>query len=154
VGQIPENRLWCRPSPILTAANVPISGGHHVLCAATFAGRSNDIATGQRCRNRGAPRAAWCSGTCCIWARSTFRRNWRGAGRSKFWRTAQRSRDVSLFPEDRLAERGRHASTVHVKLVAVAVGRPAPMGRMLAALTAMGELQLDQFWSTRLGMSA
>ena len=77
---------------ILSAANVPIIGGHHGSCAAKFAGRmESNTAIGALSRTRGSPGGAWGSGTCCTWARSTTRRNWRGGGRSRFWRTAPRN---------------------------------------------------------------
>jgi hypothetical protein len=39
----------------------------------------------ERCREHAGRRGAGgCSGTCCTWARSTTRRNWRGGGRSRF----------------------------------------------------------------------
>jgi len=41
-------------------------------CATRTAGRmASRIATGALSRTRGSPGAAWCSGTCCTWARST-----------------------------------------------------------------------------------
>ena len=61
-------------------------------CAAKFAGRmASNTATGALSRTRGSPGGAWCSGTCCTSARSTTRRNWRGGGRSRYWRTARRN---------------------------------------------------------------
>ena len=58
-------------------------------CAAKFAGRmASNTATGALSRTRASAAGAWCSGTCCIWARSTTRKNWRGGGRSRLSRTA------------------------------------------------------------------
>src|SRR5437764_11105116 len=34
-------------------------------------------ATGALSRTHASPAGAWCSGTCCIWVRSTTLRNWR-----------------------------------------------------------------------------
>ena len=62
-------------------------------CAARSAGRmASNIATGALSRTHASPAGAWCSGTCCTWARSTTLRNWRGGGRSRFWRMAPRDR--------------------------------------------------------------
>ena len=62
-------------------------------CAVKFAGRmASNTATGALSRTRGSPGGAWCSGTCCTSARSTTRRNWRGGGRSRYWRYAPHCR--------------------------------------------------------------
>src|SRR5258708_31699412 len=52
---------------------------------------ASNTATGALSRTRGSPGGAWCNGTCCTSARSTTRRNWRGGGRSRYWRMAPRN---------------------------------------------------------------
>jgi hypothetical protein len=66
---------------------------------------------------------------------------------------AAQPRTLSLFPEDRCAGALADASTVHVKLSQLQLRRPRQWGACWLALTLWRELQLDQFWSTRLGMS-
>jgi hypothetical protein len=66
---------------------------------------------------------------------------------------AAQPRTLSLFPEDRCAAALADASTVHVKLSQLQLRRPRQWGACWLALTLWRELQLDQFWSTRLGMS-
>src|ERR1700746_964411 len=39
---------------------------------------ASNIAIGALSKTPASPAGAWCSGTCCIWARSTIRRNWPG----------------------------------------------------------------------------
>src|SRR5260370_38554195 len=114
--------------------------------------RSN-TATGASSRTRGSPAGAWWSGTCCIWARATARRNWRGGGRSRWWRTAPRNPAVSLFPEDRCEGVLADASVVGVRLSELRLRRPRQWGACWLALMLWHELQLDQFWSKRLGAS-
>ena len=62
-------------------------------------------------------------------------------------------RTLSLFPEDRCAAALADASTVHVKLSQLQLRRPRQWGACWLALTLWRELQLDQFWSKRLGSS-
>jgi hypothetical protein len=63
---------------------------------------------------------AWCSGTCCTWARSTTRRNWRGRRSIAVLEDgAARPRMLSLFPEDRCEGLLADASIVRVKLSAL-----------------------------------
>src|SRR5258708_32522135 len=62
-------------------------------------------------------------------------------------------RTLSLFPEARCAGAPADASTVHVKLSQLQLRRPGQWGACWLAVTLWRELQLDQFWSTRLGMS-
>jgi hypothetical protein len=66
---------------------------------------------------------------------------------------AGQPRTLSLFPEDRCAAALADASTLHVKLSQLQLRRPRQWGACWLALTLWRELQLDQFWSTRLGSS-
>ena len=66
---------------------------------------------------------------------------------------AAQPRTLSLFPEDRCAGALADASTVHVKLSQLQLRRPRQWGACWLALTLWRELQLDQFWSKRLGSS-
>jgi hypothetical protein len=95
----------------------------------------------------------WCSGTCCIWARSTTRRNWRGGSIEVLEEHAAQPRTLSLFPEDRCAGALADASIVHVKLSQLQLRWPRQWGACWLALTLWRELQLDQFSSKRLGSS-
>src|SRR5438067_11521177 len=62
-------------------------------------------------------------------------------------------RTLSLFPEDRGAGVLADASIVHVKLSQLQLRRPRQWGAGWLALLLWQELQLDQFWSKRLGVS-
>jgi hypothetical protein len=64
---------------------------------------------------------------------------------------ATQPRTLSLFPEDRLAGALADASIVHVKLSLLQLRRPRQWGACWLALLLWRELQLDQFWSKRLG---
>src|SRR5215471_2684968 len=66
---------------------------------------------------------------------------------------AAQPRTLSLFPEDRCAAALADASTVHVKLSQLQLRRPRQWGACWLALTLWRELQLDLFWSKRLGSS-
>src|ERR1700751_4406662 len=66
---------------------------------------------------------------------------------------ATQPRTLSLFPEDRLAGALADAWIVHVKLSLLQLRRPRQWGACWLALTLWRELQLDQFWSKRLGAS-
>src|SRR3954470_12287446 len=66
---------------------------------------------------------------------------------------ATQPRTLSLFPEDRFAGVLADASIVHVKLSLLQLRRPRQWGACWLALLLWRELQLDQFWSTRLGSS-
>src|SRR5947207_15021418 len=66
---------------------------------------------------------------------------------------ATQPRTLSLFPEDRCAEVLADASIVHVKLSQLQLRRPRQWGACWLGLTLWRELQLDQFWSRRLGSS-
>ena len=111
-------------------------------CAAKFAGRmANNTATGALSRTRGSPAGAWCSGTCCIWARSTIRQElaWRRSI-EVLEDGAAPPRTLSLFPEDRCAAALADASTVHVKLSQLQLRRPRQWGACWLALTLWREL--------------
>jgi hypothetical protein len=115
---------------------------------------ASNTATGVLSRTRGSPAAAWCSGTCCISARSTIRGNWRGGGRSRFLEDgAAQPRTLSLFPEDRCEGLLADASIVGVKLSELRLRRPRQWGACWLALLLWRELQLDKFWCKRLGVS-
>src|SRR5215469_3619034 len=115
---------------------------------------ANNTATGALSRTRGSPAGVWCSGTCCIWARSTIRQElaWRRSI-EVLEDGAAPPRTLSLFPEDRCAAALADASTVHVKLSQLQLRRPRQWGACWLALTLWRELPLDQFWSKRLGSS-
>src|SRR6201982_3420849 len=66
---------------------------------------------------------------------------------------ATQPRTLSLFPEDRFAGALADASIVHVKLSQLQLRRPRQWGACWLALMLWRELQLDQFWSKRLGVS-
>src|SRR5262249_4146698 len=66
---------------------------------------------------------------------------------------AARPRTLSLFPEDRVEGLLADASIVGVRLSELRLRRPRQWGACWLALTLWRELQLDQFWSTRLGVS-
>jgi hypothetical protein len=94
-------RLWAKSRKIGCSADQVYSQRRQCAdnwrpscsCAAKFAGRmASNIATGALSRTHASRAGACCSGTCCIWVRSTTLRNWRGGGRSRFWRMAPRGR--------------------------------------------------------------
>src|SRR5438477_5257024 len=60
---------------------------------------------------------------------------------------------LSLFPEDRCEGLLGDASVVRVKLSEMQLRRPRQWGACWLALLLWRELQLDQFWSKRLGVS-
>src|SRR6266403_631019 len=66
---------------------------------------------------------------------------------------AARPRTLSLFPEDRVEGLLADASVVGVRLSELQLRRPRQWGACWLALLLWRELQLDQFWSQRLGVS-
>src|SRR6058998_1661974 len=66
---------------------------------------------------------------------------------------AARPRTLSLFPEDRVQGLLADASIVGVRLSELRLRRPRQWGASWLALMLWRELQLDQFWSKRLGVS-
>jgi hypothetical protein len=66
---------------------------------------------------------------------------------------AAQPRTLSLFPEDRCEGLLADASMVRVKLSELQVRRPQQWGGCWLALLLWQELQLDQFWCKRLGVS-
>ncbi len=66
---------------------------------------------------------------------------------------ATQPRTLSLFAEDRCAGVLADASIVHVKLSQLQLRRPRQWGACWLALLLWRELQLDLFWSKRLGVS-
>src|SRR2546425_6699628 len=66
---------------------------------------------------------------------------------------AARPRTLSLFPEDRVEGLLTDASVVGVRLSELRLRRPRQWGACWLALMLWRELQLDQFWSKRLGAS-
>src|SRR6201985_3040174 len=66
---------------------------------------------------------------------------------------AARPRTLSLFPEDRVQGLLADASIVGVRLSELRLRRPRQWGACWLALMLWRELQLDQFWSKRLGVS-
>src|SRR5438093_4099612 len=65
-----------------------------------------------------------------------------------------RPRTLSLFPEDRVEGLLADASVVGVRLSELRLRRPRQWGACWLALTLWRELQLDQFWAKRLGVSS
>src|SRR5499433_410936 len=66
---------------------------------------------------------------------------------------AARPQTLSLFPEDRCEGLLTDASVVGVRLSELRLRRPRQWGACWLALMLWRELQLDQFWSKRLGVS-
>src|SRR5438093_4304709 len=66
---------------------------------------------------------------------------------------AERPRTLSLFPEDRCEGLLPDASIVRLKLSALRLCRPRQWGACWLALLLWRELELDRFWSGRLGVS-
>src|SRR5690242_3677029 len=66
---------------------------------------------------------------------------------------AAQPRTLSLFPEERCEGLLADASIVRVKLSELRLRRPPQWGACWLALVLWRELQLDQFWSKRLGVS-
>src|SRR5947207_969626 len=66
---------------------------------------------------------------------------------------APQPRTLSLFPEDRCEGLLADASIVSVKLSELRLRRPRQWGACWLTLLLWRELQLDQFWSKRLGVS-
>jgi hypothetical protein len=66
---------------------------------------------------------------------------------------AGRPRTLSLFPEDRVEGLLADTSIVGVKLSELRLRRPRQWGAGWLALMLWRELQLDRFWSTRLGVN-
>src|SRR6201993_1983793 len=66
---------------------------------------------------------------------------------------AARPRTLSLFPKDRVPGLLADASIVGVRLSELRLRRPRQWGGCWLALMLWRELQLDQFWSQRLGES-
>ena len=66
---------------------------------------------------------------------------------------AAQPRTLSLFPEDRCEGVLADASIVRVELSELRLRRPRQWGACWLALLLWRELQLDQFWSKRLGSS-
>jgi hypothetical protein len=139
---------------ILTAANMPIIGGHHVLALQSPPEGWQATSLLERCR------------------KNTRRQRARGAAALLYlreindtqelaWRRsievleagAARPRTLSLFPEDRVEGLLADASIVGVRLSELRLRRPRQWGACWLALMLWRELQLDQFWSKRLGVS-
>src|ERR1700720_2590190 len=66
---------------------------------------------------------------------------------------AAQPRTLSLFPGDRCEGLLEDASIVRVKLSELRLRRPRQWGACWLALVLWRELQLDQFWCKRLGLS-
>src|SRR5216684_1021031 len=66
---------------------------------------------------------------------------------------AARPRTLSLFPEDRCEGLLPDASIVRLKLSELRLSRPRQWGACWLALMLWRELELDRFWSGRLGVS-
>ena len=114
---------------------------------------ASNIAIGALSRTRVSPADAWCSGTCLSGRDQRFA--------ELAWRRsievledgAARPRTLSLLPEDRVEGLLTDASVVGVRLSELRLRRPRQWGACWLALMLWRELQLDQFWSKRLGVS-
>ena len=125
------------------------------FCAPRFARRTaSGIATGAWSRASASPAGASFRSTFFISARSTTRRNWRGAGRSRCWtkRPIGRRR-WRCFPKIAATETLPDASIVRLKLSQLRLCRPRQWGACWLALSLWEELRLDRFWAERLPAS-
>ena len=92
-----------------------------------------------------------CNAMCCIWGRSTPRRNGRGVNRLRYSKTAQRRRGtLALFPEDRCEGVVPDAAVVRLRLVSCGCAGPGNGVRVGWRFRLWQELRLDQFWAKRL----
>src|SRR6266568_3445901 len=140
--------------PILLAADVPIIGGHHVLAFQASPEGWQRASLLERCRehtSRRRPRSA-AARAYLGEINDTPELAWRRSIEVLEDGAAQ-PRTLSLFPEDRCEGLLADAAIVRVKLSALQLRRPRQWGACWLALLLWRELQLDLFWSKRLGVS-
>ena len=139
---------------ILTAASVPIIGGHHVLA---LQGSPED---GKQHRYWSVVENTRVAGGRVV-QRHVLYLGEINDSQELAWRRsievledgAARPRTLSLFPEDRCEGLLADASIVGVRLSELRLRRPRQWGACWLALMLWRELQLDQFWRKRLGIS-
>src|SRR5258705_3959512 len=139
---------------ILKAANVPIIGGHHVLALQSSPEGWQATPLLERCREHRVAGGR-------VVQRHVLYLGEINDTQELAWRRsiavledgAAQPRTLSLFPEDRCAGVLADASIVHVKLSQLQLRRPRQWGACWLALLLWRELQLDLFWSKRLGVS-
>src|SRR5437868_13835246 len=121
---------------------MPIIGGHHVLALQSPPEGWQATSLLERCREHTRRR----------WARGAAARAVSGSI-EVLEDGAARPRTLSLFPEDRVEGLLADASVGGVRLSELRLRRPRQWGACWLALLLWRELQLDQFWSKRLGVS-
>src|SRR5258707_13657714 len=139
---------------ILRAANVPIIGGHHVLALQSSPEGWQATPLLERCREHAGRRGR-------VVQRHVLYLGEINDTQELAWRRsiavledgAAQPRTLSLFPEDRCEGLLADASIVRVKLSELRLRRPRQWGACWLALLLWRELQLDLFWSKRLGSS-
>jgi hypothetical protein len=133
---------------------VPIIGGHHVLALQGSPEGWQTTSLLERCREHTGRRGR-------VVQRHVLYQGEINDTQELAWRRsievledgAARPRTLSLFPEDRCEGLLADASIVGVRLSELRLRRPRQWGACWLALMLWRELQLDQFWSTRLGVS-
>src|SRR6202171_2077964 len=173
---------------ILTAANVPIIGGHHVLALQSSPEGWQATPLLERCREHAGRRGARGAAARAVPGGDQRHEGVGGGGgggenprvgggrvvqrhvlylgeindtQELAWRRsievlqdgAAQPRTLSLFPEDRCEGLLADASIVRVKLSELRLRRPRQWGACWLALLLWRELQLEQFWCKRLGVS-
>ena len=103
--------------------NRRVAGGRTVQRHVLYLGEIND-----------SQRTAWCQAI------------------EAFDESGQRSRQIALFPEDRLAP-ALDCDVVHVRLSGLRLRRPRQWGACWLACQLWDQLRLDDFWSSRLAVS-
>jgi transposase len=103
--------------------NRRVAGGRTVQRHVLYLGEIND-----------SQRAAWCQAI------------------EAFDESGQRSRQIALFPEDRTAP-ALDCDVVHVRLSGLRLRRPRQWGACWLTCQLWDQLQLDDFWSSRLAVS-
>ena len=103
--------------------NRRVAGGRTVQRHVLYLGEIND-----------SQRAAWCQAI------------------EAFDESGQRTRQIALFPEDRMAP-ALDCDVVHVRLSGLRLRRPRQWGACWLACQLWEQLRLDDFWSSRLPVS-
>jgi hypothetical protein len=115
---------------------------------------ASNTATGALSRTRGSPAGAWVQ-------RHVLYLGEINDSQELAWRWsievledgAAQPGTLSLFPEDRCEGLLADASIIAIRLSELRLRRPRQWGACWLALVLWRELQLDQFWSTWLGVS-
>ena len=111
------------------------------FCAIRFATRTaSGIATGAWSRTSASRAEALCRSMCCIWARSTTRRNWRGAARSSVGRGCGSTQDPVAVSRRSLRRSAAGRLDRSVEALAASPLSAAPMGRVLAGADVVGRV--------------